>query len=170
MALLINRDDIALYRQITDSVHTLKVINQHITDAQFVEIQRLLGVDFYNDLIQNSSDTKYTALLDGGTYEYSGVTYTNVGLKVVLVHYAYARYILMGSQTDTPFGYVQKTNDTSTPVTIEAKKTMAKMNENIAFNYWENVKIFLDRNNKTYPLWESGCYTKKTGLRFSKIG
>ena len=169
MALLISRDDIALYRQITDSTHALKRINQHINDAQFMDLQRLLGADFYNDLERNITATNYVTLLDGGTYTYNNTTYTNVGLKVVLAHYAYSRYVLNGSQVDTAFGYVQKSNDNSVPVTLEAKKNMSKMNEQVAFNYWENVKLFLDRNTTAYPLWKELCKPIST-FKFSKIG
>ena len=170
MANLITRDDIAQYRQITDNVHTLKIINQHIIDAQFSDIQKLLGVDLYNDLIRNETDSKYVDLLNGGTYTYDNVTYTNVGLKAVIVHYAYGRYILQGSQTDTPFGYVQKTNNSSQEVSFAAKKNMSKMNQQMAFTYWENVKNFLDRNKTDYPLWNSNCNIRRGGFRISKIG
>lgn len=167
---LITRNDIAEYRQITENVHATKVINQHIVDAEFMDLQKLLGSELYNDLKCNYTSTEYATLLNGGTYTYLGTTYTNVGLKVVLVHYAYGRYILQGSQTDTPFGYVEKLNDTSQQVSLEGKKTMSKMNQQIAFNYWENVKQFLDRNSTDYPLWDSNCMKRSGGFRISKIG
>jgi len=168
MTLLINRTDIAQYRQISDTVYD-NVLNQHIFDAQFSDLQKLMGIDFYNDLIRNWQDAKYTELLDGGTYTYNNTTYTNVGLKVVLTHYAYSRYVLFGSQTDTPFGYVEKLNNDSQAVSIEAKKTIAKMNQQVAFNYWENVNLFLERNSTTYPLYKSGCVTQNRNFRISKI-
>ena len=170
MELLITRDDISIYRQISSTPYD-NVLNQNILDAQFLDIQSLMGSDFYNDLIRNYNDAKYTTLLDGGTYEYQGITYTNVGLKVVLVHYAYARYVLFGSQTDTPFGYVEKLNEQSERVSLESKKTMSKMNQQVAFNYWENVRLFLDRNSTDYPLWNDGnCRIKRGGFKISKIG
>ena len=166
---LITRTDIAEYRQISNSVYD-DVINMHILDAQFSDVQKLLGADFYNDLIQNNTDANYVTLLNGGTYVYQTVTYTNVGLKAVLVHYAYSRYILTGSQTDTPFGYVEKLNEQSEKVDINGKKTISKMNQQIAFNYWENVKQFLDRNASDYPLWENSCANYNQTFRISKIG
>lgn len=169
MTLLINRTDIAEFRQISDTVYD-DVLNQHIVDAQFSDLQNLMGINFYNDLIRNYTDANYVTLLDGGTYTYQGITYTNVGLKAVLVHYAYGRYIQFGSQTDTPFGYVDKLNQTSQPVSNDAKKTMAKMNQQVAFNYWENVNLFLERNAEDYPLYESGCVTQNRSFRISKIG
>ena len=148
---LITRNDIAQYRQITDNVNTDKVINEHITDAQFHDVQKLLGSDFYNDLIRNSTGANYVSLLNEGDYTFNSITYTNVGLKAVIAHYAYSRYILEGSQTDTPFGYVLKTNENSTPVSDASKSSKSKRSQIMAFNYWENVKDFLDRNNDDYP-------------------
>jgi hypothetical protein len=128
-------------------------------------------VEFYNDLMRNYTDSKYQSLLNGGTYTYNSTTYTNVGLKAVLVHYTYARYVLFGSQTDTPFSLVEKLNEgQSQQVSLSAKKTMSKMNENIAFNYWENVNDFLNRNSIDYPLWVSNCNVRSGGFRISKIG
>ena len=168
--LLINRADIATYRQISETVYD-NVLDQHILDAQFVDVQKLLGSDFYNDLVRNNTDTVYQTLLNGGDYTHQGTTYTNVGLKAVLVHYSYARYVLFGSQIDTPFSYVEKLNDASEKVDLAAKKTTYKNMQNIAYNYWENVELFLDRSaSANYPLWRSGCYPTKNVFRISRIG
>lgn len=168
MALLINRTDIALFRQISNTVLD-NVLNMHITDAQFVDVQKLLGMDFYNDIVRNPATTENAALLDGGDYTFQSITYTNVGLKAVIVFYAYGRYVLEGSQTDTPFGHVIKTSENSIPVDILERKTKYKTNQQIAFNYWENVIQFLDRNATDYPLWENSCITQRSNFRISKI-
>lgn len=169
MIQLITRSDIAVFTQISDTVYD-SVLNQHINLAQFVDVQKLMGVDFYNDLIRNSTDANYISLLDGGDYTYQGITYTNEGLKSVIVHYTYGRYLLLGSQTDTPFGYVEKLTNDSQPVDITQKKTTSKMYQTTAFNYWENVKLFLDRNADDYPLWKNSCVTQRGTFRVSKIG
>ena len=165
---LINRADIQVYRQVSNSTYD-DVLNQHILDAQFVDLQDLMGMDFYNDLVRNSATVANAALLDGGTYTYNGITYTNVGLKAVLSHYAYARYIMFGSQTDTPFGFAEKSTQESNSVSDTGKKTMFKMNQQTAYKYWENVSAFLNRNESDYPLWKNGCALTKTKFRISKI-
>lgn len=165
---LITKTDILEYRQISKSVRS-DVLNMHIIDAQFTDVQKLLGMEFYNDLILNYSDTKYQTLLNGGTYEYNGTTYTNVGLKAVIVHYFYARYVLTGSQIDTAFGRVEKLSNDSEKVDYSGKKTVSKMNQQSAFTYWENVKLFLDRNNSDYELWNNNCIRKNGTFRISKI-
>ena len=170
MIRLITKADILARREISSNVPDKK-INPFIDDAQFVDIQKLLGGSLFNDLIQNSTDANYVSLLDEGTYEYNGVTYTNIGLKAVLVEYAYSRYILLGANTDTPFGLVQKDNGTSTQSDYNTKKSMSKASENLAFNYWENVKRFLDRNRADYPYWDENCSkARRTTFKINRIG
>lgn len=168
--LLIDRADIAEYMQISDTVYD-NVLNKFIQQAQFADLQRLLGADFYNDLIRNSASTNYQTLLNGGDYTYNEVTYTNVGLKSVIVHYFEARYKLHGSSTDTPFGLVVKTDPNSQNVDLANRKMEAKEAKNLAFNYWENVKDFLDRNAADYPLWKTNCVSEnRSSFKVYKIG
>lgn len=168
---LITRTDIAKYKQIAKTTNetSLNVLNQFIDDAHFVDLRPLLGDEFYNDLMRNYTSVAYQTLLKGGDYVYGGTTYTNYGLIPVLVHYAHSRYVLYGSQIDTPFSFVEKTNDNSQIVSLNSKKSTAKNSEQIAFNYWENVKLFLDRNSTTYPLFKSDCNYRKNSFRISKI-
>lgn len=170
MALLIDRTDIAVYRQISSTVYD-DVLNMHITDAQFVDVQELLGADFYNDLIMNPTTVANLALLNKASYIHEGTTYLNYGLKSVISHYSYARYVMFGSAIDTPFSLVEKLNPDSRPVSDNSKKTMYKSNQQTAFTYWSNVRQFLDRNSDDYPLWRKECVTpRRSGFRISKIG
>ncbi len=171
---LITRTDIAKYKQISKTADNTAVnlLNQFIDDAQFADLQPLMGSEFYNDFIRNYENVVYQALLNGGDYEYNGITYTNQGLIPVLVHYAHSRYVLYGSQIDTPFSYIEKLNNdgSSRQVSTDGKKNTSKMSEQLAFNYWESVKLFLDRNSTDYPLWVGNCNVRGGGFRISKIG
>ncbi len=169
MIQLITRTDISDYVQISDTVYD-NVLNEHINNAQFIDVQKLMGADFFNDLIRNPTDANYVSLLDEGDYIHKGTTYTNYGLRAVIVYYTNSRYKLSGSQTDTPFGLVEKVTSDSTPVADSSKKTAHKMNQQIAYNYWENVRLFLDRNSDDYPLWRDSCVTQRSTFRISKIG
>lgn len=174
MTLLITRQDYANNkRQVTQSNIDTGALEQAGLDAQFVDVQKLLGSEFYNDLVRNSTNTVYQTLLNGGEYLSSGITYTNVGLKSVIVFYGYARYVLFGSVQDTPFSFINKETNDSSRVEFSEKKNIAKNNENIAFNYWESVRAFLDRNSNDYPLWNDiDCRIRRrnTGFKITKIG
>ena len=165
---LITGVDIRQHKQISESAYE-DTLNQHIKEAQFLDVQELLGANMYNDLLRNLDDVKYTALLDGGEYTYQSDTYSNVGLKTVLVHFAYARYIKFGSFTDTAFSLVEKTEENSTPVSESTKQVIYKNNQQIAHKYWANVKAYLDRNKSTYPLWDLLCTDVDKTFRMEKI-
>lgn len=165
---LITGVDVRQHKQISESAYE-ETLNQYIKEAQFLDIQELLGANMYNDLLRNEADVKYTTLLDGGNYTYETVTYSNVGLKTVLVHFAYARYIKFGSFTDTPFSMIEKIDENSTPVSDSMKQTIYKNNQQIAHKYWANVKAYLDRNKATYPLWDVICTDVNKTFRMQKI-
>ncbi len=170
MILLVKRQDfLDNNRDVSSTVYDT-VLNQHIADAQFVDVQKLLGVELYNAILRDSSS--YTDLLDGSTYEYQGTTYTNVGLKAVIVFYSYARYLMYGSVKDTPFGFVEKQNSgQSAAADINLKRSLRKNNEEIAFNYWENVQDFLNRNYTDYPLWsQNWAAPNKSRFNIYKVG
>ena len=168
MRLLINRAEIAKYRNIAKSVLD-NVLNMHILDAQVHDLQKLLGANFFNDLVENYSTADYKTLLNGGTYTYNSVVYTNYGLRVVLVHYAYARYVRFGQNIDTPFGLVVKQGENSAQSSSSDKKAIYADNQTLAFNYWENVKQFLDRNTTTYTKYRDNCVVDYRILKIRTI-
>ena len=141
----------------------------HILDAQVFDLQKLLGANFFNDLVENYTSTDYQTLLNGGTYDFRSVTYTNYGLKSVLVHYAYARYVRFGQNIDTPLGIVVKLADNSEQSSTSDKKAAYTDNQTLAFNYWENVRTFLDRNRSTYTLFDENCVVNYNILKIKTI-
>ena len=168
MKLIINRNDIAERRQISKSV-TEEKLSEYIYEAQINDLQGLLGPNFYADLLQNLDTVANQALLNEGTYTYNGDTYTNYGLKAVLAEFAFSRYVLTGGQTDTPFSLVEKIDPNSTPVDYAGRKARSKGAQQTALNLWDNVRVFLDRNASTYPLWVNALKTRRPRLRISKI-
>ena len=141
----------------------------HILDAQVFDLQKLLGANFFNDLVENYTSTDYQTLLNGGTYDFRSVTYTNYGLKSVLVHYAYARYVRFGHKIDTPRGIVVKLAENSEQSSTSDKKAAYTDNQTLAFNYWENVRTFLDRNRSTYTLFDENCVVNYNILKIKTI-
>ena len=162
---LITRDDIAHYKQISKTPHDAK-LNEQILDAQLLDLQPLLGESFFNKILSSPED--YTDLLTGGVYEHDGISYNNYGLSMVLTYFAYARYIMFSSVTDTPFSVVEKLNDTSRPVEASAKKTLYTLNREAAQQVWHNVHNYLVRT--AHPDYKKGRSTKAGAFRFKKIG
>jgi hypothetical protein len=165
MQLLITRSDIAQYRQLSKTPNNDK-LNEMILDAQLLDLQPLLGENLYNKIIASPAD--HEELLTGGIYEHDGISYTNYGLKMVLAYFAYARYIMFSSVTDTPFSVVEKLNPDSRPAEVSSKKTIYTLNRDAAMQLWQNVRNYLIRTK--HPDFKCGNTNLSGVLRFTKIG
>lgn len=167
MSLLISKIDIGIYREISASVKDNK-INPMIEDAQLLDLKPLLGERFYYDLVANVGN--YSDLLNKKEYTHNGQTIESPGIKRVLIDFAFARYVMHGSQTDTPFGLVQKVGENSVAISRADKKEGYKHHQQIAMQYWSEVENYLNRNTALYPLWrQDTCATQRKGFRLNHI-
>lgn len=163
---LITRLEIQKYKQLSNSGKDEK-LNEIIIQSQMVDLLPLLGERLFYDILSNLAN--YTDLLNGNTYTYNSITYTNVGLKAVLAHYVYARHSLYGDVIDTAFGLKEKlNNDVSKQVDYPMKKTLYEHNCNYAYNLWLNVELYLTRTNN--ELYKCSGEQKNKNFRISRIG
>lgn len=154
------------FKQVSNSINVAK-FNETVLQCQMTELYPLLGEELYFDLMNDIAS--YTDLLEGGTYDYQGITYTNVGLEAVISHYWYAYHSFYGDQIDTAFGLREKlNNDVSKQVDTSMKKTMFELNCRYAYNLWLNVERYLIRTNN--PLFRCSAKPKLRNFRISKIG
>lgn len=165
-----NRADVSLYKQISKTVYD-DVFDPIMIETQLQDIAPLLGERLFNDI--NNNIENYDDLLNGGTYEYNSITYSNYGLKAVLSYYFYARYQMFGGIIDTPFSIVEKLEGSeSRPTTDKTKKDLYQMNRDSAFNIWRSVENYLIRtNNPLFGIHTVGkCATvNRNNITFSKI-
>ncbi|TYP71480.1 DUF6712 family protein [Aquimarina intermedia] len=166
--MLISKEEIAKHREVSRSVRDDK-INPYIEDAEYLDLKPLLGESLYNDLIANKTDLKYINLLEPKNYQHNGKEYTHKGLNKVISLFAYARYVLFGSFTDTAFGFVEKSNNDSQPVSNEFKRNIYTKDRQAAVSYLNDVLVFISRNRDVYPTSNGSCGTRSTGFRISKI-
>lgn len=164
---LITKADISARKQISKSTDPL-IIDNAIEDAELLKLKPLLGELLYNDLVANSTSTKYLELLNRTTYDYLDDDYVSDGIKLVLIHFAYSEYILDSGEKDTPFGLVEQANQYSKQTEFKRKQQKSKKAEQTGYSYFESVRDFLNRNPDTYPLWNK-CKTKRR-FAFNKIG
>jgi hypothetical protein len=163
---LITKNDILNHRQLSKTVKEI-TMNQFIDDAQVTDLLPLLGEAFYFTIL--ADPTNFTDLLNEKQYVYDGVTITSPGLKKVLIDFATARYILHGSQTDTPFGMVEKQYQDGIQVSRTDKKERYKARQQTAMTLWYQIEKYLNRHTELYPKWDSGCTTKRRKFRINKI-
>ena len=119
---------------------------QIMAEVQVEDLQKLLGFDFYQDIIQNPTDTWNAKLLDGGTYEYNSITYIYSGLKYVLAYFAYARYVRISSKKDTYGGFVGKRFEDSQQINTGDESNLYKDFRKIAYKYWGECQKFMSAN------------------------
>jgi len=174
---LITITDIQEYKPISSNSNSSKKINPFIQEAQEFELRPFLSDQFYNELLtqfQSSPqfpNSAYDDLFNGSTWTSGNRTYTNPGLKVVLVYYAYARYLNKSNTNSTAFGMVGKSNPDSTPLTEKTLSRLVGEALSGAKAYENRVKFFLDCNSSDYPLYDCGEVNHKTGgLRLSAAG
>lgn len=166
--MLITKTDISNVRDISRGVRDEK-INPFIEDAEILDLLPLLGEQFYHDLAANTTSQIYVDLLEPKEYTYDGKTYKHHGLKRVLSIFAYSRYIVHGSFTDTGFGFVQKANQDSQPVSETQKRNIYTQERQTAVAYFNEVALYINRNITNYPLWGSSHKSGTSSFRVSKI-
>lgn len=163
MKLLATRTDIEKYLSISFNRNN-EEITRFIREVHLFDLKPLMCESFFLDLTENKTD--YTELLNGGSYEYKRIKRPFEGLKAVIAYFFYARYIFKSYQKDTPFGFVQKKNPDSEPLSSTERRDMNKMYKQQANELWEDVVKYMNRNTKKYPKWSEcygGCSEKEDG-------
>lgn len=154
---LISISDFAPFKAISDNLNTTKKLVPYIVDAQQFDLKGLLGNPFYHSLAQDILDSPslqlYADLWNGSEWIFQGRTFRHEGLKTVLVHFTYARYVMNSNMEETAFGIVTKKEENSTPVsdkTIQRKIDNARSG---AMAYWKDIEYYLNNNYTLFPLW-----------------
>ena len=123
---------------------------QIMLETEVKDLQPLLGVSLYQDLIQNRAEPKYVTLIEGTTWTLNGKPYIMKGLKYVIAYLFYANYVEQVAIADTFSGFVQHTFAESQHVEAVEKRRIASMNREIAARYWEECRLYLGNNIATY--------------------
>ena len=174
---LITLTDIQAFKPLSSNTNTDKKLNPFIQEAQEFELRPFMSDQFYAELIvqflssPQFPNSAYADLFNGSTWTNGSETYTNPGIKSMLVYYAYARYLNKSNTNSTAFGMVGKNNPDSTPLTEKTLSRLVGEALSGAKAYENRVKFFLDCNSTDYPLYKCVKTNKKTGaLRISSAG
>lgn len=134
------------------SKNNQKKFEQIMKEVEELELDKLLGTTFYQDISNNPNN--YQELLSGCSFEDSnGYTIYQKGLKYVLAYLNYAKYIQEAHIQDTFTGIVQKTRPDSEQISSGGIKNLVQNNREIAFNYFEKIRLYLQLNSDKYPLY-----------------
>ena len=149
------------------SINNKSRYEQLIKEVESLEIDKLLGSAFYQDICKNP--VNYTDLLNGCSFvDCHGNTVEHLGLNFVIAYLVFAAYVRESYMTDTFTGFVKKTRPDSELLNIGDLKNLETKNREIAFNAFELIKKYLDLNSKTYTFWN--CNSNKIVNNFKMYG
>lgn len=174
MSLLITSDQIAPYRAITANISSVKDLEPYIREAQEFDLRLFLGEQLYLDLmadfLASPSLQKYGDVYNPKQYTYGNFQYQHDGLIPVMAYFVYARYVANAGTKSTKNGLVIKKNEYSDPISGQERGRLISAAKSAATVYQERVKLFLDFNYSTYPLWRFGTQRKKGSIRLTAVG
>jgi hypothetical protein len=120
-------------------------------EVQIADLQPLMGFEFFQDLVQNSTSEYNAKLLNGGTYTYNSVDYIYSGLKYVLAYFLYARHIGQSNEFDTFSGLTEKNFVDSNKADLGIIKNRQTAIRKIANQHWEDCNRFIIANITEFP-------------------
>jgi len=170
MQLIINKNDFAGIRNISVNASD-DIVNEHIRNAQISKFVDYIGQELLTRIVNNLTAPEIVNILDEKDYTYKGKNYTSSGLKTVLVNLSYARYVLNGSDNDTPYGFVKKDSQYSQPTEYKILVGKSEEAENIAFADFRTVHDYLIRHSDIYPEYIGNCNVERevNEMKFIKI-
>lgn len=150
MKLLVNKQECSKYLSVS-LFRKEEDFNRFIREAQMFDLKGLVCESFFQDLTSETPVRDYTLLLEGGSYTFEGKKYEFAGLKAVLAYFAYARYIFVGHQVDTPMGIKVKENQDGETISQTERRDVRTMYKQQADMLWEDCKKYLERNIEDFP-------------------
>lgn len=132
---------------------------QMAVEVENLELSKLIGIAFLQDLQNNPETPENVALLDGSDFvDCDGNTVHHFGLRFVLAYMNYSEYLGSSYAVDTFTGFVKKKHENADALSEGEVKRLQARNREIALVAWDLIKCFLDFNYESYPLWN---YTKE---------
>nr|DAS49568.1 MAG TPA: hypothetical protein [Caudoviricetes sp.] len=158
MKLLVNKQECSKYLSVS-LFRKEEEFNRFIREAQMFDFKGLVCESFFQDLTSETPVRDYTLLLEGGSYTFEGKKYEFAGLKAVLSYFAYARYVFVGHQVDTPMGIKEKVNQDGEAISQNERRDVRTMYKQQADLLWQDCERYLERNATLFPEYRcnSGC-------------
>lgn len=114
-------------------------------------------------------------LICGGSFEgCNGKTKTHLGIKNILVNYAYSRYVILNGFSDTASGNVKKTNEFSLPTPMKELQAFADSYRTKGYLSYKKTLDFLCKNKDVFTDFtyddcgDCGCGGKCNGKTKAK--
>jgi hypothetical protein len=141
------------------------------TEVENNELRDLLGRALLLDIQTNPGTASNVILLEGTTFkdcDDNDIKFE--GIKFQLAYMNYSKYVRISPNNDTFTGFVKQNRNETEYIDEGAVKREQQDAREIALKDFEIMKLYLNDNTVTYPLWNCGktkkIYTPKlTTLR-----
>lgn len=114
---------------------------------------------FKEDIVSHWNDVTgdFNELINGGTYtDCNGNQVSFLGVKRMLIYYAYARYVIINNFDDTPNGGVTKTNEFSIPKPLKELQVISNRYRAMSKQIYETlIKPYLCLNKDKFVNFDS---------------
>ena len=143
-------------------------------EAQDQDLRPILGDGLFYDFMTkwyNTGDAMYSNyqnLLNGTNYTYNGETIYFDGLKPMMVYYTLARFVQNNPVNSTRYGVVTKLVNQSQPVDAQVLRQVVNELKSSAQTYKNQVDLFLNQNQTTYPLYIGSNSNINTSFKMFK--
>lgn len=151
---IITIDDLRAYAKISNNINSTH-LNAWILRAQRNNLRYFLGEELYFALFSDYSATRFSELVAGKDYEYSGEDIHFFGIKPLVVFYTLAIIIEESSEFIADYGlssFEGNPDEQMKSSKIRANRIAAYMRE--ANKYENDASKFLNENTTTYPEWD----------------
>ena len=145
-------------------------ILKFMQNAQDTDLRVMLGDDFYFNMIKKRAEAPFVELLAGSKFVPNTSTmieYEHEGIEGVLADLVWARFIIHGSFHVTDFGFVEKSNQDSKPVSTFHRGDIKTQSEQNASSKFQIVKRFIEFKEIDY--WNSCSSNGTTKHRIRKV-
>lgn len=154
---MIQAQELSNYRKISQGYKFDKV--EESVELAKTDMREHIGDRLFFDALKNIDTPAYDSLLNGGEFDVDGITYIHDGLKAMYADYTYVRYLQVINVSHGPNGLVVKENNDSNVVALSTIKELSRQAQTDADRRWELIKIYLDLNLETFPVWANNKNT-----------
>lgn len=128
------------------------ILERVIDETETEDIRPRLGDSLYLAVTADTTDDRFTTLLEGGSWNDRMCRDRRVeGLKKAVAYFAYARVIRDANLQATRYGTVVKTDNNSTSPTKEDRERQYNNFFALADRYLKDCLVYLVENNDLFP-------------------
>mgnify|MGYP006436287401 CR=1 FL=1 len=138
----------------------------YINEAEQFDLRQQLNNDslFLKLKSENSADRIQKLLKNHQYNDKDGNLKFHNGINTALSYFAYSRFVYKSNIRSTSFGFVNKTNPQSEPISKDEKKNMYYHYKNLGRSVMGDVLNFIMANGDIYP--EMNCQSPKENRGF----